>query len=101
MRWDSHLFRVFRDLRSRTFLALRRHRMKIILLVEMVKAGSEQRKCFRGRPDDAIQQLRDRFRLDLNDGACREYVNSLVDDSIENWRTDWYYRYRRYFVGVL
>lgn len=58
-------------------------------------------KCFRGRPDEAIAQLRERFRLDLNDRACREYVYSLVDNSIENWRTDWYDRYQRYFVGVL
>jgi phosphatidylinositol kinase/protein kinase (PI-3 family) len=58
-------------------------------------------KCFRGRPDEAIGQLRERFRLDLNDRACREYVYSLVDNSMENWRTDWYDRYQRYFVGVL
>jgi phosphatidylinositol 4-kinase len=98
---DSHLFRTFRDLCVRTFITLRRRCMEIILLVEMLKNGNEELQCFRGRPDDAIQQLRDRFRLDLNDRACREYVNSLVDASIENWRTDWYDRYQRYFVGVL
>ena len=75
--------------------------MEIILLVEMLKNGNERLLCFRGRPDDAIQQLREHFRLDLNDRACREYVNALVDDSIENWRTNWYDRYQRYFVGVL
>jgi phosphatidylinositol 4-kinase len=98
---DSHLFRIFRDLCVKTFITLRRRCMEIILLVEMLKNGNEELQCFRGRPDDAIQQLRDRFRLDLNDRACREYVNSLVDASIENWRTDWYDRYQRYFVGVL
>jgi hypothetical protein len=36
----------------------------------------------------------------LSTPHCR-YVNCLVDDSIENWRTDWYDRYQRYFVGVL
>jgi phosphatidylinositol 4-kinase len=98
---ESHLFRSFRDLCVRTFIALRRRCMEIILLVEMLKNGNEELPCFRGRPDDAIQQLRERFRLDLNDRACKEYVNSLIDDSIENWRTDWYDRYQRYFVGVL
>ena len=98
---NSHLFRTFRDLCVKTFIALRRHCMELILLVEMLKNGNEELNCFRGRPDYAIQQLRERFRLDLNDRACREYVNSLVDDSIENWRTDWYDRYQRYFVGVL
>ena len=75
--------------------------MEIILMVEMLKSGNEELECFRGRPDDAIQQLRDRFCLNLNDRACREYVNSLVDDSVGNWRTDWYDRYQKYFVGVL
>jgi hypothetical protein len=98
---DSHLFRIFRDLCVRTFIALRRHCMEIILLVEMLKIGNEELDCFRGRPDDAISELRGRFRLDLNDRACTEYVYSLVDNSTENWRTDWYDRYQRYWVGVL
>lgn len=75
--------------------------MEIILMVEMLKTGNEELNCFRGQPDRAISELRRRFRLDLNDRACREYVNALVDDSIENWRTDWYDRYQRYCVGVL
>jgi hypothetical protein len=98
---DSRLFRTFRELCVRTFISLRRNCMEIILLVEMLKNGNEELNCFRGQPDNAIQQLRERFRLDLNDRACKEYVNSLVDASIENWRTDWYDRYQRYFVGVL
>ncbi|KAL3934039.1 MAG: hypothetical protein SGBAC_010143 [Bacillariaceae sp.] len=98
---DSRLFRIFRMLCYRSFIALRRHCMEIILLVEMLKRGNENLPCFRGRPDDAIKELRDRFRLDLNDRACLEYVNSLVDESLENWRTNWYDRYQRYCVGVL
>ena len=98
---DSHMFRSFRLLCYRAFIALRRHCMEIILLVEMLKKGNEDLPCFRGRPDDAIKGLRERFRLDLNDRACLEYVNALVDDSLENWRTNWYDRYQRYCVGVL
>jgi hypothetical protein len=98
---DSHLFGVFRSLCYRTFIALRKHCHEIILLVEMLKLGNEQLKCFRGRPDDAIKELRSRFRLDLNDRACFEYVNALIDESLENWRTNWYDRYQRYCVGVL
>lgn len=98
---DSRLFRVFRMLCYRAFIALRRHCMEIILLVEMLKKGNEDLPCFRGRPDDAINELRHRFRLDLNDRACLEYVNALIDESLENWRTNWYDRYQRYCVGVL
>lgn len=98
---DSRLFRIFRMLCYRSFIALRRQCMEIILLIEMLKKGNENLPCFRGRPDDAIKELRDRFRLDLNDRACLEYVNSLIDESLENWRTNWYDRYQRYCVGVL
>jgi len=98
---ESRLFRTFRLLCYKCFIALRRNCMEIILLVEMLKKGNEDLACFRGRPDDAIRGLRERFRLDLNDRACMEYVNALVDESLENWRTDWYDRYQRYCVGVL
>jgi phosphatidylinositol 4-kinase len=98
---DSRLFRIFRMLCYRSFITLRRQCMEIILLVEMLKKGNENLPCFRGRPDDAIKELRDRFRLDLNDRACLEYVNALIDESLENWRTNWYDRYQRYCVGVL
>eukprot|EP00934_Nitzschia_sp_Nitz4_P005564 Nitzschia sp. Nitz4//scaffold19_size178191//8780//11686//NITZ4_001953-RA/size178191-processed-gene-0.2-mRNA-1//1//CDS//3329540607//5554//frame0 len=98
---DSRLFRIFRMLCYRAFLALRRHCMEITLLIEMLKKGNEDLPCFRGRPDDAISELRHRFRLDLNDRACLEYVNALIDESLENWRTNWYDRYQRYCVGVL
>eukprot|EP00536_Pseudo-nitzschia_multiseries_P005121 jgi/Psemu1/303121/fgenesh1_kg.93_\ len=98
---DSHLFSVFRTLCYRTFIALRKHCHEIIVLVEMLQLGNEDLACFRGRPEDAIRELRQRFRLDLNDRACLEYVNALIDESLENWRTNWYDRYQRYCVGVL
>eukprot|EP00537_Pseudo-nitzschia_pungens_P007003 CAMPEP_0172357096 /NCGR_PEP_ID=MMETSP1060-20121228/1494_1 /TAXON_ID=37318 /ORGANISM="Pseudo-nitzschia pungens, Strain cf. cingulata" /LENGTH=1264 /DNA_ID=CAMNT_0013077607 /DNA_START=256 /DNA_END=4050 /DNA_ORIENTATION=- len=98
---DSHLFSVFRTLCYRTFISLRKHCHEIIVLVEMLKLGNEDLACFRGRPEDAIRELRQRFRLDLNDRACLEYVNALIDESLENWRTNWYDRYQRYCVGVL
>jgi len=98
---DSKTFRTFRELCCRTFLSLRRNCHQITLLVEMLMNGNEDLPCFRGRPEDAVRELRERFRLDLNDRACTEYVNALVDESLENWRTRWYDRYQRYCVGVL
>jgi len=98
---DSRHFAKFRELCCKTFLELRKHCYQIILLVEMLMVGNEDLNCFRGRPEEAVQGLRDRFRLDLNDRACIEYVNSLIDESLENWRTRWYDRYQRICVGVL
>lgn len=97
----SRTFARFRDLCYRTFLELRKHCYEITLLVEMLMEGNEDLACFRGRPEDAVKELKERFRLDLSDRACLEYVNGLVDESLENWRTTWYDRYQRYCVGVL
>jgi len=98
---NSNTFRIFRELCCRTFLSLRKHCYEITLLVEMLMVGNEDLNCFRGRPEDAVRGLRERFRLDLNDRACTDYVNGLVDESLENWRTRWYDRYQRFCVGVL
>ena len=98
---DSATFRKFREICYKTFLELRKNCYQIIILVEMLMEGNEDLNCFRGRPEDAVRGLQERFRLDLNDRACMEYVNSLINESLENWRTRWYDRYQRFCVGVM
>ena len=99
---SSRIFLRFRELCVKTFLELRRHCEELILLVEMIAEGNADLPCFRhGETDTALKELRERFQLHLNDRACIDYVNSLVDESLENWRTRWYDRYQRYCVGVL
>ena len=98
---SSRTFSKFRELCCRTFLELRKNCYQITLLVEMLMEGNRDLNCFRGKPEVAVQELQERFCLDLNDRACLEFVNSLVDDSLENWRTTWYDRYQRCFVGVM
>jgi len=51
----------------------------------MLTEGNEDLACFRGRPEEAVKQLKARFRLDLNDHGVHKYVDSLIDDSLENW----------------
>jgi len=97
----SVTFQKYRELCYRTFLELRKHCYQIVLLVEMLTEGNEDLACFRGRPEEAVRQLKDRFRLDLNDNGIRKYVDALIDESLENWRTRWYDRYQRFCVGVL
>jgi phosphatidylinositol kinase/protein kinase (PI-3 family) len=98
---SSRTFQKFRELCYKTFIELRKHCYQIILLVEMLMEGNEDLACFRGKPDEAVRQLKERFRLDLNDNGIRKYVDSLIDESLENWRTRWYDRYQRFCVGVL
>ncbi|KAL9181380.1 hypothetical protein ACHAXT_010185 [Thalassiosira profunda] len=98
---DSRSFMKFRELGYKTFIELRKHCYQIIILVEMLSEGNEDLACFRGSPEKAVMELKQRFRLDLNDNGVRKYVDSLIDESLENWRTRWYDRYQRFCVGVL
>ena len=98
---DSHTFNKFRELCYQTFLELRRHCYQITLLIEMLMEGNEDLGCFCQRPHDAIQGLQERFRLELNDKACSDYVNLLIDESLENWTTTCYDKYQRWCVGVM
>ena len=98
---SSKTFARFRSLCVKTFMELRKNCHQITLLVDMLSAGNEDLPCFRGRPDDAISELRDRFKLEMNDVACQDYVNGLINESLENWRTTCYDRYQFCCVGVL
>lgn len=98
---NSHTFKKFRELCCKTFIELRKNCLQITLLVQMLMEGNDDLDCFRGRPQDAVQGLQERFRLDLNDRACQEYVNTLIDNSIGNWTTTCYDRYQRWFTGVM
>jgi phosphatidylinositol 4-kinase len=98
---NSNSFMKFRELCCRTFLELRKNCFQITLLVQMLIEGNEDLDCFRNRPHEAVKDMQDRFRLDLNDKACVEFVNSLIDSSLENWTTSCYDRYQRCFVGIM
>ena len=94
------LFRKFRELCVRTFMALRRERHKLTLLVEMLVAGSDYLPCFAGRPHEAVEALRRRFHPEISDGAAADKVHELIDKATNNWRTAWYDEYQRCCVGI-
>ena len=98
---DSRLFRRFRALCVASFLELRKHRHRIVLLAEMAACGNEGLPCFCGQPDVALKELRDRFVPDLNDAACAEHVNGLVDRALASWSTGVYDSYQRCCTGIL
>ncbi|KAF0690437.1 Aste57867_18169 [Aphanomyces stellatus] len=96
----SAAFRRFRSLCVRSFLVARKYRYRITLLVEMMIAGNEDLPCFQGDPRGTVDRLAERFRPDLSVHECEEFVHQLIDASLDNWRTRWYDKYQRWFVGV-
>lgn len=51
--------------------------------------------CF-NRGDAAVKELKERFRLELSDKDCIEFVNNLIKESLSNWRTGAYDSYQYY-----
>lgn len=96
----SASFRQFRSLCVRAFLVARKYRHRFILLVEMMLNGNEHLPCFGGDPKATVERLAARFQPELDINSCEDFVHSLIDASLDNWRTKWYDKYQRWFVGV-
>ncbi|KAF1318472.1 Atypical/pi3k/pi4k protein kinase, partial [Globisporangium splendens] len=97
----SSTFRYFRSLCIRAFLALQRNMEKIVLLVEMMFVGNADLPCFAGGKRAVIEGLRARLKPGERTSTCQVFVNQLIDQSINNWRTRWYDKYQRAWVGIM
>ncbi|KAJ0412558.1 hypothetical protein ATCC90586_006925 [Pythium insidiosum] len=96
----SATFRRFRSLCVRSFLVARKYRHRFTLLIEMTLHGNEKLPCFAGDARGTINRFAARFQPQLDINACEDFVHSLIDASLDNWRTQWYDKYQRWFVGV-
>lgn len=96
----SALFSTFRKLCVRAFLAARKYRLRVVLLVEMMLAGNEHLPCFVGGARAVMQGVRARFRDDLSERQCMTFVHSLIDVSLDNWRTRVYDAFQFYSHGI-
>lgn len=97
----SSTFTHFRNLCVKAFLEVRKRKEKIVLLVEMMLDGNEDLPCFRAGKRAIIDQLRARFNPSASTRQCVAFVNRLIDQSINNWRTRWYDSFQRWTMGIL
>jgi len=67
---QSKYFQRFKKLMIKGFLALREHADEIISFVEMTIISGLHLPCFQGS-DRVLEQLRDRFRLELSQTDCK------------------------------
>ena len=80
----SSLFATFRKLCVRAFLAVRKYRERIILLVQMMLAGNDHLPCFVGGSRAVMTGLRARFREGADERACVAFVHRLIDSSMDD-----------------
>jgi phosphatidylinositol 4-kinase len=94
-----------------------------MLLAEMMANGNEEMPCFGNNPQQAIARLAARcvsseynicqacsfcltvsfeysFKPDLPTSECQEFVHGLIDQSLGNWRTTYYDKYQRWWLGI-
>ena len=97
----SPLFQAYRKLCVRAFLALRRSREELFVLVEMMLEGNTDLPCFIGGPRAVMDGLHARFFPGVAKRAVVARVHGLIDRSLGNWRTTFYDKYQRCFQGIL
>ena len=95
-------FMEFRKLLKKGFLAIYKHRAKIIILVEMMWCGhGKNLECFE-MGQETIDALK--TRLNPKDEISKKNIVKLVDNligqSVDNWRTKWYDIFQYYVQGI-
>lgn len=85
------------------FMALQEHADLIILLVEMIYMGQKDLPCFK-EGEATIHSMKQRFFPTdkvFNEAECRTYINGLINESLDNWRTVVYDRIQYCCQGIL
>lgn len=105
---DSSYFEKFRKLLWKGFVACNKHAERIIILVEMMLFGhGESLPCFK-KSDYVLEEIRKRFypfenikgKKNTSKTDYFKHVDSLIELSLDNWRTKWYDKYQYYFQGI-
>jgi phosphatidylinositol 4-kinase B len=75
----SKLFRRFRGLCVQAFVAARKRRDQLLVLVEMMLASNSSLPCFAKGPKAVLTELNDRFLPGASKRQCEVFVNGLID----------------------
>ena len=99
---NGKYFENFRKLLHKGFIAVNKHRQKISILVEMMWCGhGKNLDCFE-KGQEAIDQLK--IRLNPKDNMkpveMKKYVDNLISQSVDNWRTKWYDIFQYHVQGI-
>ncbi|KAL4507121.1 hypothetical protein ABPG72_001914 [Tetrahymena utriculariae] len=99
---NSDLFKQFRQLFHKGFMAARKNQDKILILVKMFYSShGASLPCFE-KGEDAIKALEERFNP-KNIKLENEYfvhTNQLIDQSLDNWKSRWYDKWQYFCQGI-
>jgi len=97
---DNRPFQYFKALCIRGFLEARKHMEKIVTLVEMMINLGPPLPSFIMGPS-AVADLRARFNITLTEPECVSFVESLIDGSLDHFKTRAYDKYQAYVNGII
>ena len=95
-------FDSFRKLLHKGFIAVNKHRQKISILVEMMWCGhGKNLDCFE-KGQEAIDQLKMRLnpKENMKTKDMKKFVDNLISQSVDNWRTKWYDIFQYHVQGI-
>ena len=95
-------FDSFRKLLHKGFMAVNKHREKISILVEMMWCGhGKNLDCFE-KGQEAIDQLKIRLnpKENMKTSDMKKFVDNLISQSVDNWRTKWYDIFQYHVQGI-
>eukprot|EP00915_Cephaloidophora_sp_WS-2016_P006149 GHVH01008107.1.p1 GENE.GHVH01008107.1~~GHVH01008107.1.p1 ORF type:complete len:917 (+),score=135.59 GHVH01008107.1:211-2961(+) len=96
---DSEMFDYFKRLIIYGFLGVRKSAERILHLIEMMKTHYKM-PCFSDNPDKSVEEMKERFMLDIKDEICIQNIQSLITLSINNWRSVQYDYYQKAFNKI-
>jgi len=98
----SYLFQKFRSYFYKGFLAARKHKEQILILVKMIYSSHSQSfPCFKTGMR-AIVDLEQRFDPpNVQEKDLRAFCYELINHSLDNWRAKFYDKYQYYFQGII
>lgn len=92
----SNLFIKFRTACVKGYIALKEKADQIKLMVEMMRTGSgASLGCFSGG-EQATNGILERLipRTNMSERDCKQYINDLIDESLDNWSTRCYDKFQ-------
>ncbi|KAI5756009.1 hypothetical protein M8J77_021365 [Diaphorina citri] len=93
------MFCYFKILMLQGLIAARKHMDKILSLVEIMRSGS-QLPCFKSGAA-TVQNLKNRFHMNLTEEQLQVLIDKLVDSSIHSLSTKLYDGFQYYTNGIL
>lgn len=99
---ESDYFKKFQKRLKKGYVAISKHRHKIIILVEMMWCGhGKNLPCFQNQ-QMTITDLKNRLnpRPGMKKTEKYKFVDELIGQSVDNWRTKWYDIFQYQFQGI-